>query len=441
MADFYNPDYYSFDQLAADYPADSSSYQYDNPIDSYWMGDSGFSDPSSWSADIPDWLNDFNFSPYQWSSNDLGLQGLRIDDQPYANFYDSVDPEQFLQSLDSRVALGEVSALEADALRDQAMGNLDQDQISEEELAYGTRLADQFLRPQAMSYDPRTPMRTSMLEASHPVNFPSQSYLDREGNPVGLLSDGAEFQNPYEYRTSGYNDSLGDTFIQDVRNGLTPGFLSEDLRPTLYSEIRDQNRASGAEEGWLSKAAKAVQSLAAQRSGSQSGTRSGGSGGQQGTTSNPTVASGALNALSAALAAYGAMKGKAGVDRSQLERDSNVQDLGPRYGGTRPIRTMYAKGGGIPESIPGGLSSLALKIAQGLIEGTAGGQDDVVGIDAAPGEYVMDADVVAALGDGNNKAGAQKLDQMRERIRKHKRSGSTKSIPPKAKSIDQYLKG
>lgn len=56
------------------------------------------------------------------------------------------------------------------------------------------------------------------------------------------------------------------------------------------------------------------------------------------------------------------------------------------------------------------------------------------------GEYVFDADTVAALGDGNNAAGARKLDSMRENIRRHKRSAPPNKIPPKAKHTEAYMK-
>jgi len=59
----------------------------------------------------------------------------------------------------------------------------------------------------------------------------------------------------------------------------------------------------------------------------------------------------------------------------------------------------------------------------------------------ADGEYVFDAEIVSALGDGSNKEGARKLDQMREAIRRHKRSAPLHTIPPKAKSPLAYLKG
>lgn len=74
------------------------------------------------------------------------------------------------------------------------------------------------------------------------------------------------------------------------------------------------------------------------------------------------------------------------------------------------------------------------------VQGAGGGQDDLIPAKLADGEYVFDAEIVAALGDGSNKEGAKKLDAMREAIRRHKRSGSIKSIPPAAKSPLQYLK-
>ena len=79
--------------------------------------------------------------------------------------------------------------------------------------------------------------------------------------------------------------------------------------------------------------------------------------------------------------------------------------------------------------------------ALGLLAGGTSGQDDSINARLSDGEYVMDADIVAALGDGNTAAGARKLDQMRENIRRHKRSAPHDSIPPKAKSIEAYLKG
>lgn len=74
------------------------------------------------------------------------------------------------------------------------------------------------------------------------------------------------------------------------------------------------------------------------------------------------------------------------------------------------------------------------------VGGAGGGQDDLIPALLADGEYVMDADIVAALGDGSSKEGAKKLDKMREAIRKHKRAAPVNKIPPKAKSPLAYLK-
>lgn len=69
-----------------------------------------------------------------------------------------------------------------------------------------------------------------------------------------------------------------------------------------------------------------------------------------------------------------------------------------------------------------------------------GGQADTVHVRLSHGEYVIDADTVAALGDGNTAAGAAKLKQMVEAVRAHKRSAPANSIPPKAKSPAEYMK-
>jgi hypothetical protein len=77
----------------------------------------------------------------------------------------------------------------------------------------------------------------------------------------------------------------------------------------------------------------------------------------------------------------------------------------------------------------------------GYFKGGTPGQSDKIPAMLSDGEFVIDADTVAALGDGNNAAGASALEQMRRNIRKHKRSAPASKIPPKAKKPEQYLKG
>ena len=78
--------------------------------------------------------------------------------------------------------------------------------------------------------------------------------------------------------------------------------------------------------------------------------------------------------------------------------------------------------------------------ALGHLRGPSKGQSDQIPAMLSDGEYVMDADSVSALGDGNNEAGAVALDQMRMNLRKHKRAAPPGKIPPKAKRPEAYLK-
>lgn len=58
----------------------------------------------------------------------------------------------------------------------------------------------------------------------------------------------------------------------------------------------------------------------------------------------------------------------------------------------------------------------------------------------ADGEYVFPEAFVTAIGGGDNKQGSKLLDAMREELRAHKRSAPTSKIPPKAKSPLDYLR-
>lgn len=96
----------------------------------------------------------------------------------------------------------------------------------------------------------------------------------------------------------------------------------------------------------------------------------------------------------------------------------------------------YKKGGPVSQHVPEFITG---KTGY-YVRGKGDGQSDDIPAMLADGEYVFDADVVAALGNGSNEAGAEILDRMREAIRKHKRSAPPGKIPPKAKSPLEYLK-
>jgi hypothetical protein len=145
-------------------------------------------------------------------------------------------------------------------------------------------------------------------------------------------------------------------------------------------------------------------------------------------------------ALSALRKAAGLEEKPDSSDYFSYGRESSPSDTLSQYrvGGTvqeyagggkiMPSPLMAAAGGDVPHK------------GSHYVQGAGGGQDDLIPAKLADGEYVFDAEIVAALGDGSNKEGAKKLDAMREAIRKHKRSGSVKTIPPMAKSPLQYLK-
>ena len=77
---------------------------------------------------------------------------------------------------------------------------------------------------------------------------------------------------------------------------------------------------------------------------------------------------------------------------------------------------------------------------EGIISGQGGGMDDMVtgkignqqGIAVSPGEYIVPADVVSMLGDGSSDSGADRLDDMLQKIRVNKTGTSTQ-----AKEINQ----
>jgi hypothetical protein len=85
----------------------------------------------------------------------------------------------------------------------------------------------------------------------------------------------------------------------------------------------------------------------------------------------------------------------------------------------------------------GGALSAVARFAQGAGSGRA----DTIDAKLSDGEYVIDAETVAMLGDGSNKEGAMLLDAMRQNIRSHKGKALAKGkFSPNAKSPLAYLK-
>ena len=70
-----------------------------------------------------------------------------------------------------------------------------------------------------------------------------------------------------------------------------------------------------------------------------------------------------------------------------------------------------------------------------------GAEGNPVPAKIADGEFVLPESFVTSLGGGDNKRGAKMLDEMRQKLREHKRSAPLSKIPPKARSPLDYLKG
>jgi hypothetical protein len=98
--------------------------------------------------------------------------------------------------------------------------------------------------------------------------------------------------------------------------------------------------------------------------------------------------------------------------------------------------------GGLPHASNVPMTQGRMDFRQGsAVHGAGDGQSDDIPAMLADGEYVIDAETVAQIGNGSTKAGAQALDKFRENIRMHKRSAPINKIPPKTKALTSYLKG
>lgn len=115
-----------------------------------------------------------------------------------------------------------------------------------------------------------------------------------------------------------------------------------------------------------------------------------------------------------------------------------------------PLRS--ADGGEVPGFMRGGYPELYNRPVRhfdsggesyvGGDYGDANGREDNINARLSPREYVMDAETMALLGDGNPDDGAKKMDTLRANIRKHKGKALAKGkISPNAKAASSYIAG
>lgn len=99
------------------------------------------------------------------------------------------------------------------------------------------------------------------------------------------------------------------------------------------------------------------------------------------------------------------------------------------------VTTGMARGGPMGYSRGSSRKSFA-------VEGPGDGRSDDIPAVLSDGEYVIDAETVALLGDGSSRAGAKKLDELRVKIRKHKGRNLAKGkFSVNAKPLEAYMRG
>ena len=103
---------------------------------------------------------------------------------------------------------------------------------------------------------------------------------------------------------------------------------------------------------------------------------------------------------------------------------------------------------GVPEQPTGMSHGGPMGYARGssresfAVNGPGTGRSDDIPAVLSDGEYVIDAETVALLGDGSSKAGAKRLDELRVNLRKHKGRNLAKGkFSVNAKRPEKYLSG
>lgn len=151
--------------------------------------------------------------------------------------------------------------------------------------------------------------------------------------------------------------------------------------------------------------------------------------------------SGMLNPLLFSLAGFQAPKQESAKDPfSDLALGTSTFNPAPQAEEPTPT---FAEGG-LASAHPAGEPQFYSEggLNNRYIKGEGDGTSDSIPAMVADSEFVMPADVVAALGNGSSDAGASKLDQMVEQIRKRARSTNPSELPPTAhESPLDYLKG
>jgi len=135
-----------------------------------------------------------------------------------------------------------------------------------------------------------------------------------------------------------------------------------------------------------------------------------------------------------AIPAYGGGTSQASrTARDMGDIDYNRYGFGPEKSFFNNVPQRAAKGGSMAVRRPS--KSFA-------VQGAGDGRSDDIPAVLSDGEYVIDAETVALLGNGSNKAGAAQLDRFRANVRKHKGKELAKGrFSVNAKAPQAYMAG
>lgn len=129
-------------------------------------------------------------------------------------------------------------------------------------------------------------------------------------------------------------------------------------------------------------------------------------------------------------------------DWGRLQRDAAASGMGLSQYMASNWNNVTGGNYNMPTQTTGMAHGGALGAVSRFARGAGSGRDDVIDAKLSDGEYVIDAETVAMLGDGSSKEGARRLEEMRRNIRSHKGKALAKGkFSPDAKSPLAYLKG
>lgn len=159
-------------------------------------------------------------------------------------------------------------------------------------------------------------------------------------------------------------------------------------------------------------------------------------------------------------ALVGGLLAAGAIDAAKPKEDTSMPSQEAFFGPSFSQSSLKAPGNFRLASVASGTSpeSAAAEYAKKYFTGFAGGGDvghgsfavhgpgtgrsDEIPAMLSDGEYVVDAETVALLGDGSPKAGAKRLDDLRVKIRKHKGKKLAKGkFSPDAKPAERYMAG